>query len=288
MLSILIPTFNYDSVSLVKELHNQCFECNIKFEILVFDDGSKSPLNSINQSINSFQNCTFKELSSNIGRSAIRNFLAKHAKFDFLLFVDAGTFPKSDSFIKNYLDTKEHLVVNGGMTATEKPPEKPYKLRWLYTKDREGNALCSSNFLIRRNIFKEYPFDETIKTYGYEDVLFFENLKKNNINILKINNPVIHASGEDGDDVVSFLKKTEFAITNLISLINSNKLQKENFKTATLYNMLNNLKLVGLIIWLFKSLKPLLIKNFTSSNPSLLLFDFYRLGYFCTLKQTKN
>ena len=128
MLSLLIPTFNYDSVPLVKELQKQCIECNIEFEILVFDDGSKSPLNSINHSINALLNCTFKELPNNIGRSSIRNLLAKHAKYDSLLFVDAGTFPKSNSFIKSYIQTIEHFVVNGGMTPTETPPKKPFKV----------------------------------------------------------------------------------------------------------------------------------------------------------------
>jgi len=284
MLSILIPTFNYNIVPLVTELHNQCMECDIDFEILVFDDGSKSELNTFNNTINNLNNCVFKALSENIGRSAIRNLLGKHAKFNTLIFTDADTFPKRKFYIKNYI-TNNLDVINGGIICTETAPKKQFKLRWLYTKHREFNALCSSNFLIKKSIFEQYPFDEAIKTYGYEDVLFFENLKKNNINILKIDNPLIHASN---DDYKSFIDKTELAICNLITLLNSNKLQKENFKVAQLYNKLKRFKLVDLIILLFKLSKPLLIKNFNSSSPSLLLFDFYRLGYFCTLKKTKK
>lgn len=41
MLSILIPTYNYDVVPLVLELLEQCLECGIAFKNLVFDDGSK-------------------------------------------------------------------------------------------------------------------------------------------------------------------------------------------------------------------------------------------------------
>ena len=102
------------------------------------------------------QNCSFKELPHNIGRSAIRNLLAKNTKFDSLLFIDAGTFPKSQYFIKNYIYCRDD-VVNGGMTHTEKPPKKPFKLRWLFTKHRESNALCSSNFLIKKMFLKNIP-----------------------------------------------------------------------------------------------------------------------------------
>lgn len=284
MLSILIPTFNYDSVPLVKELQKQCVACNIEFEILVFDDGSKASFINLNNAINTLYNCVFKALPNNIGRSAIRNLLAKNAKYNALLFVDAGTFPKSKSFIKTYIDTKTD-VVNGGMTCSEVAPNKPFKLRWLFTKYREQNALCSSNFLIRKSVFETYPFDETIKTYGYEDVLFFDTLENNNVSIQKINNSVIHASD---DDAISFLNKTELAITNLINLINTNKLNKQKVKIALLFDKLETLKLIGLTVRIFKVLKPLLIKNFNSSFPSLFLFDFYRLGYFCTLKKTKN
>ena len=56
MLSILIPTYNYNVVPLVLDLHKQCLECEINFEILVFDDGSK--LFTIeNHKINSLKNC---------------------------------------------------------------------------------------------------------------------------------------------------------------------------------------------------------------------------------------
>ena len=42
MLSVLIPTYNYNAVSLVKELHKQLLDSNIVFEIICIDDGSKS------------------------------------------------------------------------------------------------------------------------------------------------------------------------------------------------------------------------------------------------------
>ena len=44
MLSILIPIYNYNSYPLVQELHKQCLESDIDFEILCQDDASNSEL----------------------------------------------------------------------------------------------------------------------------------------------------------------------------------------------------------------------------------------------------
>lgn len=61
MLSILIPTYNYNVYPLVSELHRQCLECGIAFEIIVFDDGSNRYIKD-NQQINSFKNYCFEVL----------------------------------------------------------------------------------------------------------------------------------------------------------------------------------------------------------------------------------
>ncbi len=284
MLSILIPTYNYNIITLVEALHSQCKTCQIEFEIIAYDDGSESELNSINTKINTLDFSTFKELPENIGRSAIRNLLAKNAKYQILLFVDAGTFPKHDNFIENYLNHKNEKVVSGGMTHLELPPKKPYRLRWLYTKKREFKTLCSSNFMINKNVFLSNPFDETLKKYGYEDVLFFEELAAKNIKTLFINNPVIHSADDDSD---RFLEKTELAIENLIDLVENKKIDAKSQKMYRLYNKLNKMKLVTITAKFYKAVKPLLLRNFKSSYASMFLFDVYRIGYFCHIKTRK-
>ncbi|WP_308990858.1 glycosyltransferase [Mariniflexile litorale] len=286
MLSILIPTYNYNIVPLVKEVFEQVSKCNITFEILVYDDGSNSKLNTKNQNINFFQNCFFKELPTNIGRSSIRNLLGTHAKYETLLFIDAGTFPKEENFIKNYISILDKELIIGGMTHKKKPVKKPYKLRWLYTKKRETKkGLHSSNFLIKKSVFELNLFDESLKKYGCEDVLFFDNFTKKNIEILKINNPVIHAADDDAD---TFIKKTEQAIENLIKLTSLKKIGISHYRLFSKYPLIEKLQLTHLMIKLFYLLKPMLVKNFNSSYPILLLFDFYRLGYFCILKKNKK
>ena len=69
MLSILIPTYNYNIEALVTELHAQATACDIDFEILCYDDGSTNlDLIASNKSINLLKNTSYKVLKSNIGK----------------------------------------------------------------------------------------------------------------------------------------------------------------------------------------------------------------------------
>lgn len=282
MLSILIPTYNYNVIPLVEDVKNQCIECGLIFEILVYDDGSKSSINIKNKTINLLEHCVFKELPQNIGRSAIRNLLAKNAMYENLLFLDADVLPSKKTFIKNYFNNLNEEVIIGGITNTYEIPKKPYKLRWLYTKARETRkGLHSANFIIKKKIIELKPFDETLTKYGCEDVLFFEALNKDNIKIKHIDNPIIHYGNDDAN---TFIKKTEQAIENLIHLIDEKKLQNKHYKVSIGYQKLKKLKLHKLVAYTYKLSKPLLIRNFNSSLPSIFLYDFYRLGYFCKIK----
>ena len=103
MLSVLIPTYNYNAVSLVKELHKQLLDSNIVFEIICIDDGSKSLLNQFNQEINTLAFGSFIALKENIGRSAIRNYLSKKSSYQWMLFFYSDVLPTGSDFIHNYL-----------------------------------------------------------------------------------------------------------------------------------------------------------------------------------------
>ena len=62
MLSILIPTYNYKVISLVKSLHKQLNNQNNPYEILCFDNGSDTESHLINEKINKLENCTYTPL----------------------------------------------------------------------------------------------------------------------------------------------------------------------------------------------------------------------------------
>ena len=89
MLSILIPTYNYNVLPLVLELHKQCENCGIDFEIIVLDDASTDEsTTSLNQKINELSFSNYLVNTTNLGRSENRNALISKAKFHQFLQAD--------------------------------------------------------------------------------------------------------------------------------------------------------------------------------------------------------
>lgn len=291
MLSILIPAYNYDVFPLVLELEKQCLECNIDFEILCQDDASYQFLNE-NQKINSLKNCRFKALEKNIGRSANRNLLVNDTKFENLLFLDADTIPIHNHFINNYIAQiyKNEKVVFGGIEYQKEKPTNEQLLRWVYGKKRESlpvekrniypnETALTSNLLIKKEVFISNPFDESIIKYGYEDLVFLSNLKKKGILVKHIDNPTYHLGLETSQQ---FLDKTKIALENLILISKTTPLDDSESKILKTFIILKTLHLTSFVSYLFKKGERKLEYNLVSQKPSLLLFDLYKLGYFCT------
>jgi len=138
--------------------------------------------------------------------------------------------------------------------------------------------------LIQKKTLKNYPFDETLKGYGYEDLFFYHQLLKNGVHVNFINNPVIHLADDTSSE---FIIKTEQAMENLHTLMISKKLVRHNSKLLSTYFKLKEVGLQKLFAMSYKIFKPLLLLNLKSSHPSLRLFDIYRLGYFCSIKTPK-
>ena len=292
MLSILIPTYNYNVVPLVLELHKQCLECEIDFEILCQDDQSNSDLNTKNEIINSLENCSFFVNSTNLGRGKNINSLAEKAKHDYLLILDCDTFPTQNNFIKNYISTTnniENLVVFGGIQYKKEKPENEKLLRWIYGNAREslsvekrntnpnGNAL-TSNILIKKNIFILNKFDTSITKYGYEDLVFLSDLEKKGILVTHIENTTYHLGLETSQQ---FLEKTKIALENLKIISKSRSFNVSDSKLLEFCVLLKRLYLSTLISFIFKKTERIIERNLLSKKPSLLLFDFYKLGFYC-------
>lgn len=292
MLSILIPTYNYNVVPLVLELQKQCLECKIHYEILVFDDGSKGFLDE-NQKINSLENCCFDVLEKNIGRSAIRNLLAKKAEFDHLLFLDADTIPIHNHFIKSYVTqiNEDEKVVYGGIEYQKAKPKKSQVLRWKYGHSREALSVekrqenpylsfLTLNFLIHKNIFKKVIFNESIPNLRHEDTLFSYNLMQEKVKIIHIANPVCHL-GLDVFEVA--IKKENESILGLKYLIDHELLPTDYVRLSKIAAKIDKMKLNFVFAVFYKITKSYFLKNLSSNNPSLLIFDLYRLGNLCHL-----
>ena len=115
-LSILIPTYNNVCIELVRSLQAQASllssPSDFKYEILVADDGStdKATIEN-NRIINTLPHCRYIEREKNVGRSAIRNFLAKEAQYPWLLFIDSDLHIDNPLFIENYSQAEGDVVV---------------------------------------------------------------------------------------------------------------------------------------------------------------------------------
>ena len=86
MISVLLPTYNYNVFPLVKEIHKQLTQSKIAFEIVCVDDASEEKFKKLNESINTLTFSSFIVLDKNVGRSKIRNLLVSYANFEWILF----------------------------------------------------------------------------------------------------------------------------------------------------------------------------------------------------------
>ncbi len=118
MLSILIPTYNYNIVALVSEIHRQISNTEIPFEIICLDDAS-TVFVAENLVVQQLQNTQYQILQTNVGRSKIRNLLAQKAQYDWLLYLDADVMPKHHDFIERYISflNDEIKIVNGQLDS---------------------------------------------------------------------------------------------------------------------------------------------------------------------------
>ena len=294
MISVLIPTYNYNVLSLVENLQKQCEIATVAYEIIVLDDAStnKNFLEE-NKQINSIENCSFQVLGENIGRSKIRNLLAEKAKHDWLLFLDADTFPSSSEFIMKYLSafSKRSSVIFGGIKYPENS-SKNFSLRHTYGTQRESlpvserlknpyRSFITMGFAIQKKIFKNIQFNEKLAGYGYEDSVFAYQLQKNDISLLHIDNPVIHLNLETNAD---FIKKSEVALQNLLLFYNRGAIDADTVKILKMYLKLKNRNLLFAVRGFFSVFRKPILKNLYSPKPSLFLFDLYRLGYLSSIK----
>jgi hypothetical protein len=285
MLSILIPVYHYNTLKLVTELAEQCNSSGINFEILAQDDASNSPENIQNQEINLIPNCSFYINETNLGRGKNINSLAQKAQYNWLLILDCDTFPAHQNFIQKYIDAIADLkkeIFFGGIIYGNKKPENEQLLRWIYGNKRESSSILTSNLLIKKEVFLQHPFDDSITKYGYEDLCFFSVLKQNHFEVSRIENPTYHLNLETSE---VFLNKTKIALENLVFLYNAKKISPEESKIIKAFELLKKLRLTRFSAFIFNKNKSKIERNLLSATPSLFLFDIYKLGYFCNLKK---
>ena len=293
-LSILIPTFNDLCVNLVEGLRLQAEETGITYEILVADDGSTDEdVVRKNIEINQWANCRYLIQQNNIGRAAIRNYLAKEARNEWLLFIDSDMGIVRPEYISKYLSFDGASVIDGGVYIGGDAEALKDNLRYLYEKSAEHEHTVemrqknpyrdfhTANFLIRRELMLSHPFDERFRHYGYEDVIFGKQLRAANIAITHIDNPMGFCTFESNPDFVS---KTEEGLHTL--LLFRNELRGYS-RLLTLVDGIHIPLILSIIRLSHRLFGTLIRRNLCGQRPNLLLFKLYKLGYYLSVSRRK-
>ncbi|NEQ51526.1 MAG: glycosyltransferase [Leptolyngbya sp. SIO3F4] len=292
MFSFLIPVQNYAVHPLVEDLVRQGREAQVDFEVLVAEDGSNSDFIEKNATLTSFPEVKQLVSEQDIGRAAIRNYLADQASGEYLVFIDADS-GLPEQYIAMW---QQHIgqapVLVGGTRyalALQNPEES---LRWTYGRAREEvsakernrnphRSLTANNLFVEKAVFENVRFDASITEYGHEDTLFGKALYEAGVNILHIDNAVEHLGLETN---ARFLEKTRVAIQTLRSLQRQGKIYPSDVRLLQVYGKLGRWGVPGLLRMFAKPLLAYLEKRLKKRDPRLWQLDVYKLVILATLR----
>ncbi|MXV39318.1 glycosyltransferase [Flavobacteriaceae bacterium Ap0902] len=298
MLSICIPVYNHSFLNLAKELHKQCRLANIAYELLVSDDCStyEETLRDIKE-FKTLSHTQYIRPNTNLGNDQNRNLLARSAQYDWLLFIDADMKIVHSAYIQNYLDAIKHGyndVYSGGIIYG-KLDNTQNILRWKFGKKHEQIqntfnedaflGFRGSNFIIKKEVFLKVQFLKLPQKYGYQDTVFGINLKLKGYKLKLIYNPAEHLGLLDSE---TFIQKTRESI-EYADYLNTHYPEIAKFiKIIRVFRIAKRLYLYKLIAKLFTFFETRLYRNLISKNPSLQIFQLYKLGFFCQLNYLKT
>ena len=286
-LSILIPIYNNDCREQVEALSRQAQAIDgLTYEIIVADDGSKnSPFDL--KSLATLPHVRLIRREQNVGRAAIRNFLAREASYQWLLFMDGDMAIPSDDFVKRWVEEDTGQLAYGGYIVGQ---GESSSLRYIYEKQcapmhqaeerrkRPFMHFHTCNFMIQRELMLAHPFDERFRHYGYEDVLFGKQLRAAGVTIHHIDNP---AGFFDYEDNAHFVSKTEEGLRTL----NEFRSDLRGYsQMLTFVDGIHIRAIRGLIMLWHRLFGQMERKNLCGDSPSLRIFKLYKLGYFLSLR----
>jgi glycosyltransferase involved in cell wall biosynthesis len=186
-LSILVPFRNEDCEPLIASLLQAADALGADVEVVVADDCADDP--AVRYRLQA--RLTDADVpgavliaARNLGRSAIRNALARIARAEYLLFIDAGMEVPGPHYLKTYLTLCEELkpgMVFGGYAATEVMLRRADALAAYeflnnqcrsaaVRRERPWQYSYAGNLLLHRRVAAACPFDEAFGGWGWEDV----------------------------------------------------------------------------------------------------------------------
>ena len=292
MISVCIPIYNHCVVPLVADLHAQAAQLGDGVaEVVCIDDGSDSRFQQTNSPVADM--ATLVALDHNVGRARVRNMFLRHAKGEYLLFIDCdATVPAG--FLQAYANMlpSSPQVVVGGHRYDRRADDAQHHLRYMYGTQAESQpasqrrkhphrSFMSGNFMIGRDVFAQTHFDESIVRYGYEDTLLGYRLGEAGVEVQHIDNPIIIKQVEDNAE---FLRKTAEAMHTLSALYT--RLHDEagfcdSVRLLHTYNRLLHMGMQDTAYAVYQLLRKPLESHFLAGNAiSTTQFGFYKLGLF--------
>ena len=287
-LSILIPVFNREVAPLVHALRAQLPDWPGPAEIRLLDDDSTETFRSQNRLLAALPGVVYQELTTNVGRAAIRNQLAASAHYEWLLLLDNDSLLPDQQFLARYAQAQAAgpaaLFVGGTTYEATPPADLSLHLRWRYGRAREmrpaavrqrdpSGQLSVNNALLPSALMRRFPLDERLSGYGHEDTKFGLELSRAGVPVRHLDNPVLH----DGlEPAAVFLAKSQQAVRNLAQVLRTDGLGA----TTRLVQAAGRLRRVGLARAAqatLGALEPALRHNLLSNRPSLRALDALKL-----------
>jgi glycosyltransferase involved in cell wall biosynthesis len=234
-ISIIIPTYNAEKTleNCLQAIFNSSYQ---KFEVLLVDDGSQDNSVKIARSFS----CKVLHCTHNRGASAARNWGAKNAEGDALLFIDADIVIKKDTLNLFVSSLKKHPVVFG--IYTQQPGVDGllslYQNYYAHKSIQETEELTSMFYsycaAIKRTLFNELGgFDEGWIRATFEDVEFGMRLTEHGHQIfLNKNIEVVH---HNNYTLKRFVKNYFYKSLDLAKLMLSKKKLTLNNEGWTTY-----------------------------------------------------
>lgn len=289
MLSVCIPIYNRDLRDTVSRLALQAAALPQPVEIVCIDDHSEESFHQLNSQL--AHKAQYIRLPENIGRARIRNLFLQYARYDHLLFLDCDSLIP-DNFLANYLVLipQNPSVICGGRIYDVHDDDPAHHLRYRYgvcceSKDaatrsaQPYKSFMTNNFVVRREVLQQIPFDERISRYGHEDTLFGYRLMQQGVPILHIDNPIVNGDVEDNAE---FLRKTIDGVKSLAAIfqwIGGDPQFCEQVSLLRFYLKIKRFRLAWTVTAVHRLIGKPLERTFLSGrHVSMTLFSFYKLA----------
>ncbi len=139
-----------------------------------------------------------------------------------------------------------------------------------------------SNTLVHKSVFTKVQFSSQIKEYGHEDAVFSYDLYHADIAVTHLDNPVYHTGIEDNS---IFIHKSKTAVENLWNLYQKGLINPEINKLLKWYFKLKFWRIDTILSFIYSRFHLSIEKSLSKKNPSLFIFDLYRLSYLCLISK---